>query len=81
METDDEFMYLAPEAGYATEVGFQFKESDAEWTYRIRKKFFVQTHNGQHIARINVEVFAHYDNEAVFSVDYAVNTNGSRSLE
>jgi hypothetical protein len=80
-EEKGDFMYLAPEDGYDAVVQYQFKEQDPSWTHRVRKQFFAKTRNGQHFARLNVEVFAHYDNEAVYKVEYAVNTNGSRILE
>lgn len=81
IETEDEFMYQAPQDGYTPEYKLQLAASDTKWTYRVKKSFFVKTRGGQNYGRINVEVFAHYQNDGVFSVDYAVNPHGSRNLQ
>ena len=79
LETTDEFMYQAPDNGYAPEYEFQLKASDTNWTHRVKKDFYVRS-RGRY-GRINVEVIARYQNEGVFSVGYAVNPAGSRNLQ
>jgi hypothetical protein len=81
IETEDDFMYLAPENGYLPEYKFQLNKSDAKWTDDVKKSFYVRTRDGQNYGRINVEIFAHYQNNGVLSFDWAVNPAGSRNLQ
>ena len=78
-ESKDEFMYQAPELGYTREFVFNSDTFGTNWAYRVKKDFFVKTRG--HYARINVEVFAYYQNGAAFSFSYAVNPTGSRNLQ
>jgi hypothetical protein len=81
IETEDDFMYEAPESGYLPEYNFHLIKSDAKWTYRVKRNFYIKTRGGQNYGRISVEVFAYYQNEGVFNIDWAVNPAGSRNLQ
>ncbi len=81
VEANGDFMYEAPVSGYATNAIYRFDATGSDWKYRAKKDFFLVTRNKQNYARISVEVFAFYDNEGVFSINYAVNPTGSRNLQ
>jgi hypothetical protein len=81
LETDDEFMLLAPEAGYKKNHLQQFNAEDKAWTYLLRdKRFFILT-RGQIYGRFSMDVHADYAGKAALDLKYAVNPAGSRSLE
>ena len=81
METEDDFMYLAPELGYAAKFDFLFDTSRSSWTYTVKKSFYIKTRGGQTYGRINIEVFPHYKNQGVLDIKWSVNPNGSRNLQ
>ena len=79
LETKDEFMYRAPLDGYDSAYELRSNPSDATWTYEVERKFFLKA-RGRY-ARINVEVFALYREDGVFSIKYALNPTGSPTLQ
>jgi len=81
IETEDDFMYEAPANGYAPKYDFHLNTTDTNWAYRVKKDFFIKTRAGNNYGRINVEVFAHYQNAGVFNVGWTVNPNGSQNLQ
>jgi hypothetical protein len=81
LESIDEFMNEAPEIGYSADYAFTLSQSDPEWSYRVKKSFFLKSRGGQNYARLRVEVFAYYKDGGVFDIHYAVNPAGSRNLQ
>ena len=81
LETDDEFMYLAPESGYEPKIELQFNPNDSTWTQFVKKQFFIQTRNGKVYGRIQLQVDALYNNDSAVEINYVVNPNGSRNLQ
>lgn len=81
VETDDEFMYLAPESGYESKFAINLVPTDEAWTPLARKQFFFRSRDGQIFGRMQVEVNAIYNDKSALEVNYAVNPSGSRNLQ
>jgi len=81
IETQDEFMYYAPESGYQPHYEVTVAASDPKWSDRATRHLYLKSNDGKIYARLEVEIFANYQDKAVFSVKYYANTNGSRNLE
>ncbi|MEO6994247.1 MAG: carboxypeptidase-like regulatory domain-containing protein [Lacunisphaera sp.] len=81
IETRDEFMYSAPETGYQSHYQIKISASDVPWTDDVTRQLYLMSRSGKVYARLDVEIFANYQDKAVFSVKYFANPNGSRNLE
>jgi len=79
LETDDLFMYEAPESGYQSvweEHSAQVRAS--EW---INHKFYIKTRNGASYGRVMVEIAPVYGSESsAIDFNYWINQNSSRNL-
>lgn len=81
VETQDEFMYRAPESGYQLRYDVAFSASDLQWQDRAKRRLYLKSNAGKIYARMEVEILANYQDKAVFSVRYYANPNGSQNLE
>lgn len=81
IETDDEFMYLAPKSGYHTKFARQFDPTDSDWNLEVVKHFFIHTRDGQVYGRVQVQIYSVYNVHSAIEVNYAINPNGSRNLQ
>lgn len=81
IESTNDFMFLAPEAGYQPSVEISHKATDPEWISEEKHKFFVRSRNGQVHARIEITIIPGYDKNAAFDVEWFLNPSGSRNLE
>jgi hypothetical protein len=81
LETDDEFMYLAPESGYKPKFETQLDPGDPAWAPLVKKQFFIRSRGGQVYGRIQVEVHAIYNVHSAIEINYAINPTGSRNLQ
>jgi hypothetical protein len=81
LETDDEFMYLAPESGYKSKFETQLDPGDPAWAPLVKKQFFIRSRGGQVYGRIQVEVHAIYNVHSAIEINYAINPTGSRNLQ
>jgi hypothetical protein len=81
IETDDEFMYLAPESGYELKFVRQFDPTDSDWNLDVAKQFFIRTRDGQVYGRVQVQIHSVYNIHSAIEVNYAVNPNSSRNLQ
>lgn len=81
IETDDEFMYLAPENGYEPKFATDLAPADEAWTPLAKKQFFFRSRYGRIFGRMQVEVNAIYNDKSALEVNYAVNPAGSRNLQ
>lgn len=80
IETDDEFMFRAPEEGYQPSIEVKVSPGP-DWHEDSHRRLYLRSRAGRVFARLEVEVLANYRNKAVFSVKYFANPKGSRSLE
>ncbi len=81
LESNDEFMYLAPESGYEPKIEMQFNPSSPAWTGVVKKQFFIRSRNGQVYGGVQIEVDSIYNVHSALQIDYAINPNGSRNLQ
>lgn len=81
IETQDEFMYRAPETGYQSRYEVNAFASDAQWSDRAKRLLYLKSRDGKVYARLEVEILSNYQEKAVFSVKYYANPSGSRNLE
>ncbi|MBP6506013.1 MAG: carboxypeptidase regulatory-like domain-containing protein [Opitutaceae bacterium] len=81
IETDDVFMYHAPEIGYQSHYEIGMSANDPHWSDRTTRQLYLKSREGKVYARMEVEVLTKYQDKAVFSVKYYANPNGSRNLE
>jgi hypothetical protein len=81
LQTEDEFMYLAPESGYTPQLEMQFHASDTSWAPMVKAQFFIRTRNGQAYGRVELEVNSIYNHKSAIEVNFSMNPAGSRNLE
>jgi hypothetical protein len=81
LESDDEFMYLAPESGYEPKIDMQLDPDNSNWKGEILKQFFIRTRDGQVYGRVQVQIYSVYNVHSAIEVNYAINPNGSRNLQ
>ncbi len=81
LESDDEFMYLAPESGYEPKIEMQLDPDNSDWKGEITKQFFIRARNGQVYGRVQVTIYSIYNVHSAIEVNYAINPNGSRNLQ
>jgi hypothetical protein len=80
-ETDDEFLYLAPESGYQKKYEYKQQASASDWKSQLNKSYYVKSRNGQVYACVKVRVYAKYNDTAAIGIEYYANPSGSRNLE
>jgi len=81
LQTDDEFMYLAPESGYEPKLEVQLVASDSAWTPLVKKRLFFRSRGGSLYGRLDLEINAVYNDKSAIEINYAVNPSGSRNLQ
>ena len=81
IETQDEFMYRAPESGYLSRYEVNVSASDPQWSDRAQRRLYLKSRDGRVYARMDIEILANYQEKAVFSVKYFANPSSSRNLE
>lgn len=81
IESDAEQMYLAPETGYQQQYHIEMAVSHPDWEEKAKRQLYLRSRGGEVYARLEVEVYANYQDKAVFSVEYYANPSGSRNLE
>lgn len=81
IETQDEFMYRAPERGYLPRYEVNVSANDPQWSGDAKRQFYLKSREGKVYARLEVEILVNYQDKAVFSVKYYANPSGSRNLE
>jgi hypothetical protein len=80
-DASDEFMNIAPEAGYEPKIEMQFDPNDPAWVGIVRKQFFIRSRNGQVYGRAKVEIDSIYNVHSAIQINYTINPNASRNLQ
>jgi hypothetical protein len=78
IDSDDAFMYQAPEAGYQTTVEVSGQEH--QW---VSKRFYLKVLGGKIYGRIEMDMTGYYgqeSNRGAVDIKYVLNPNGSRNL-
>lgn len=81
VESTDEFMFQAPEAGYQTSLEFGQPGNDPHWEAQMQKKLFVRRRDGTLYARLEVDIMPRYNRDAAVNIQAYINPHGSRNLE
>ncbi len=82
IETDDGFMYLAPESGYQPSYQITMIATNADWKGELDGlQFYLKSRDGQVYGRFTFDLIPNYKDVSVFNVNWAVNPNGSRNLQ
>lgn len=79
IQTNAEFMFVAPASGYTTNYLFEARSDSQEWARRIKRSFFLKT-GGSNFARMEIDAFGFYDGEAAVEINFALNPSGSTNL-
>ena len=82
-ESQDEFMFLAPEAGYQPKIVLGFAGDDPKWTADRKVSFYIHNRGGQNYGRVTLEINAGWWNQPKtgFGFQSYINPAGSRVLE
>jgi hypothetical protein len=81
LESTDEFMFEAPEAGYKPSYSYKFAESDPAWKNQMSRKYFVQARDGKLYGRLEISFIPKYRDTGAADIKFFVNPTGSRNLE
>jgi hypothetical protein len=81
IESQDESMVSAPEAGYQSQIEYIFDANDSGWSSEAKRKFYVHSPHSNMFARIEAHLIANYNNDAAIDLRVYANPNGSRNLE
>lgn len=80
-ETDDEFLFLAPENGYQSHYTLECRADDPNWKERLLKRFFIKARDGAIYGSLTVEIISKHNDQSAFRVTSVLNAGGSRTLE
>ncbi len=80
-ESDEEFMFLAPESGYTVRDHYEFRPGQPNYRKDLEKKFYFRTDAGGHYGRLEILALPKYNNRAAIDMAIYVNPSGSRNLE
>jgi hypothetical protein len=81
-ESNDEFMYRAPEEGYQAKLEINMPASATNWSHRVKISFYFKSRGGQCYGRATTELRTDSQQDTTgFSIDSGVNPSGSRNLQ
>ena len=81
IESNEEFMFEAPEEGYEEQYHYEFQANQAKYLMDIEKKYYVRSDDGKVHARIEVMYLSQYNDDAAVLMKFYINPTGSRNLE
>lgn len=81
LESTDEFMFEAPEAGYQPAYSYKFAESDPAWKNQMSRKYFVRARDGKLYGRLEISFIPKYRDTGAADIKFFVNPTGSKNLE
>jgi len=81
IETDDRFLYLAPESGYKPHYELVMSSANPNWSSVTNKKFYLRSREGKVCAAIDMEIRVGWEERGTIAITYLANPAGSRNLE
>ncbi len=80
VETEDTFLYEAPEKGYQESIKLDFNNDDPKWSSIVERKFYLKSRNSRVYAALNCKIFTkkEYSHIKIRSI---INPNGSTNLQ
>ncbi len=80
IETDDEFLYQAPESGYQQNMNMFFDKT-FRWSNDAYKKLYLKSRNGKVYAGLKLRILTYHTGKGLIRISSLINPNGSRNLE
>jgi len=80
VETSEEHPFKAPQSGYKPKISFRMMASDADWSRKIEKGFYVRSRDGQVYAAVDIIIYAYRGRRVLVKVTSVANTGGSNDL-
>jgi hypothetical protein len=80
-ETDEEFMFFAPEDGYQQSIEIRQSANESDWVSQAKKRFYIKSRSGNIYGRAEATIIPRYQDAAAIDLDYYINPSGSRNLE
>ncbi len=81
IESTDEFMNEAPLDGYISNLSYEYKKGEKDFSDDIRKKFYLKARNGEVYGRLECRIHPYYNDIVAVDIKYWLNPNGSRNLQ
>ena len=82
VQSDDEFMYAAPEEGYQPLIKIDMPTDSTNWKNIYDISFYAKTRGGKVYSRVKFEFRVDYpDSQTGFTFSSTANPNGSRNLQ
>jgi hypothetical protein len=78
-ETDDAFLYRAPDSGYKNVLVVSINEINPQWP--SIKKIFLKSRNGRIYAALDIRLIASHDGKGIVHINSIINPNSSKNLE
>lgn len=80
-ETNEEFMFLAPEEGYQPSVEIHYDANDSDWLSQLKERFYFTSRNESIYGWAEATILPSYQGGAAIDLSYYINPSGSRDLE
>jgi hypothetical protein len=82
VESQDEFMFKAPESGYQRSFRVEMLKDLPTWKRLLKKRFYVTLRGGKLFGSLDVNLSAFYQTSPTgLTMDVVINPTGSKSLE
>lgn len=81
LQTNDPFLYEAPENGYQSSWQFTVEASNDKFVSDIQPKFYYRSQNGNIFGRLEMRIKPDFRSKSAIFIDYYLNPSGSRNLE
>jgi hypothetical protein len=81
VETEDLFLYKAPEDGYQNFIELSFDKKDKSWGKVIKRKFYLKSRGGELYSGFNCMILLYNNKKGRVIIESVINPNGSTNLE
>ncbi len=81
VETQDEFLYSAPEAGYQPTITIEMNPETSDWTSVLKKDFYISSRSGTIFGALRFTIRPNYAEASAIQIEATLNVNGSRNLQ
>jgi len=80
-ETNDPFMYQAPESGYQSSWSYAQQAGEPKYKREVHSKFYLKSQDGSMYGRMNMDILVGGRDGPAIEIHYWLNPFGSRNLE
>jgi hypothetical protein len=78
-ETNDTFLYKAPDTGYKKELVVLINEENPQWP--VMKKIYLKSRDGRIYAGLDIKAIAGHDGKGIVHINSIINPKSSKNLE